>query len=68
MFYKKNDVKFVYIRFLHTNSSLMYRLNSVKCLTNLVHDIFFKSYVITDVSKSQKNRQIVLVCFIKKSC
>ena len=43
--------------FLHTNLSLLYQLNRVNFLTN----------VVSDVSKHLKNRHIVLVFFIKKN-
>ena len=58
-------LKSVYNLFLYTNSLLMYKVNTVKFWNNLVHDIL-KSNAISDVPKSQNNKHILLVCFIKK--
>ena len=52
----KNNDKICYNLFLHTNSLLMYKLNTVKFLNNLLYNVF-KSYVMPmpDKSKSLKN-------------
>ena len=44
----------------------MYKVNTVKCLNNLVVDIL-KAYVMPNKSKSEKNESILPICDIKKS-
>ena len=51
-----------YNLFLHTNSSLMYKLNTVKIFKQFVRQMFLKSCVMSDKSKSKKNRHILPVC------
>ena len=60
-------LKKFYNLFLHTTSLLMYELNTVNFLTNLVVDIVLKLMLYRISQKVKKNSHIVLVCFRKKN-
>ena len=53
-------LKTFYNLFLHTNSLLMYELNTVKILSNLVVDSLKKLMSYRISQKSEKNSHIIL--------
>ena len=60
-------IKSIYNLLLHTNLSLIYKLNTIYIFEKIVRRRFLKSYVMSNKSKSLKNRHILPICVIQKS-
>ena len=67
MFCKKNDVKNILQPIPSRNFVLNVDSKCCKIFKQISCRHFLKSYVVSDVSKSKKNRNMLLVCFIKNN-